>query len=496
MRRLLMGVACGLTLLATPAFAEAPQQRVNVGGYVRMAARPDFQGGFGSLGYWNLYGRLLNEGPWAGLELRIRLLDREPGTTDPWTNVHFRVEGGALSGAEASNGSLGSFRLAQAFVEAGNVLIPNVTWRLGTLWSWMGDLGLYDMQVAQLFFGTLGLSGTWSGGPIEFTLGLGDSGFMQRGLQYSPLLTGGGQVRIRAPQYVEVGLGGQVMWEPRVTGNRFAPHDTPGIDYEDWIRGEVIESFVDRNPGRADFLDDPVPTANLSGRAIGYVGFGGFGPIKWNSFYARFELTHPQNFSEESFGGDDYTLYISSLTDERFALTLGDELQMGLVPDRWDLNLGVLYGNHFDRDNSIAPSDHDRWYLSGILRTQVYLTRTFHVLVETSIAREHSRNGNAFRNHGDSIFASSGGRSDSRGLEYGDSDTRDTWQGKAGVVINPLGPGIYTRPSIRVMYGVQHSSQNQAYGNSFIETLSQLNQFGAYESHWHHVLALEAEAWF
>ena len=26
-------------------------------------ARPDFQGGSTGLGYWNLYGRLLNEGP-------------------------------------------------------------------------------------------------------------------------------------------------------------------------------------------------------------------------------------------------------------------------------------------------------------------------------------------------------------------------------------------------------------------------------------------------
>ena len=24
-----------------------------------------------------------------------------------------------------------------------------------------------------------------------------------------------------------------------VEGNRFAPHNTPGIEYEDWIRGEV-----------------------------------------------------------------------------------------------------------------------------------------------------------------------------------------------------------------------------------------------------------------
>ena len=55
--------------------AETQEQRVSVGGYFRLMARPDFQGGNGKLGHWNLYGRLLNEGPWAALELRLLLLD-------------------------------------------------------------------------------------------------------------------------------------------------------------------------------------------------------------------------------------------------------------------------------------------------------------------------------------------------------------------------------------------------------------------------------------
>ena len=48
-------------LLAGPAHAGKAQ----VTGYVRAGARPDFQGAGATLGYWNLYGRLLNEGPYA-----------------------------------------------------------------------------------------------------------------------------------------------------------------------------------------------------------------------------------------------------------------------------------------------------------------------------------------------------------------------------------------------------------------------------------------------
>jgi hypothetical protein len=120
----------------------------------------------------------------------------------------------------------------------------------------------------------------------------------------------------------------------------------------------------------------------------------------------------------------------------------------------------------------------------------------FHLLFEGSVAQEVSRLGNVWRNHGDSIFASTAGLSDSAGLEYGDASERFTAQLKGGVVLNPLGPGVYARPSLRLLYGVQYSSQNQAWGNSFVESLSQYNEFGAWESHWHHVLAIEAEAWF
>ena len=51
------------------------QANTHVGGYFRVQARPDFQGGSTGLGYWNLYGRLLNEGSYATIDFRKELMD-------------------------------------------------------------------------------------------------------------------------------------------------------------------------------------------------------------------------------------------------------------------------------------------------------------------------------------------------------------------------------------------------------------------------------------
>jgi len=489
-------MAAMLLLAPAPLRAEATRSPVSVGGYFRVMARPDLQGGNGRLGHWNLYGRLLNEGPWAALELRLRLLESAPGSRDPWTSIHFKLEGGAIANAEPSSGWLGAFRLSQAYVQAGNVGLPGVTWKLGTLDTWLGDLGLYDMRPAQLFYETLGLSGSGSLGPLEILVGAGDSGFYIRGLEYSPILTGGGYLRLRAPRHFEVAVGGQVMFEPPAQGSRFAPYETPGMDYEDWLRGEVVEHFLDDNPGQEDFFTAPEAVSSVSGKAIGSIGFGDFGPLRWNSLFVSYTRRHPENSTTETVDGRDYELYVAKFTDERHELIVGNELQLQVVPERLDLAWSVLFGDHRDGDNDMQPSDFDRWYLSTVLRLQAYLSRTLHLLVESSIAREVSRNGNQFRNHGDSIFQSQAGQADRRGLEFGDADERTTWQGKAGVVLNPMGPGLYVRPSLRLLYGVQYSSQNHAFGNSFVESLSQFNLFGSWETHWHHVIALEAEAWF
>jgi hypothetical protein len=218
--------------------------------------------------------------------------------------------------------------------------------------------------------------------------------------------------------------------------------------------------------------------------------------LVWNNLFANLGRRHPQNFVTEVFEGRSFDLYIHDLTDERYFLTVGNEAQITLWPGRLDAVWGALYGSTWDEDNTIAPSDDNQDVMSTVLRLQAYLTDTLHYLVESSVAQEISRNGNRFRNHRDSIFAGTNGQADARGLEFGDADTRRTFQGKTGFILNPLGPGIYMRPSIRLLYGVQYSTQNLAYGNSFVQSLDQFNDFGSVESHWHHVLALEAEAWF
>ena len=485
-----------LCLDASPAWADASFRPASVGGYFRIMARPDFQGGVGRLGHWNLYGRLLNEGPWAALELRLHLLPQESGSREVWTNLHLRIEGGSVRNAEASGGTLGEFAFSQLYVEAGNVLLDGVTWRLGTLQYWYGDLGLYDMRPAELFFQTLGISAKLDKGPLELMIGFGDSGFALGGFKYSTVLSGGGAVRLRAPKHFEIGFGGQVNYEPRVEGNRNAPYDTPGVKYEDWVRGEIVQRYLEAEPDQEDYFPKPVASSSTSFKAVGYLGFGDIGPLRWNSLFVNVLRRHHDTATVEGFGGRDYDIFVKSLTDERYEFNLGNELQLEIVPGGLDLVWAVLYGNHWDVDNDVAPSDFDREIFSTVLRLQAYLTPVVHLLIESSVAREVSRNGNSYRNHADSIFESSGGRPDSRGLELGDANTRVTWQGKGGVVLNPMGPGIYVRPSLRLMYGVQYSTMNNAFGNSFVETPSQYALFDTVERHWHHVIALEAEAWF
>ena len=470
--------------------------KAEVGGYLRVMTRPDLQGGAGQLGYWNLYGRLLNETPYVTLDFRYEVLERRSGAAEPWAAVHARVEGGSISNAGPGIGSLSGLRLSQAYVEAGNVVLPNVTWQIGTLDRYMGDLGLYDMRPAQLFFESVGASARYQDGRLDVLLGVGDSGYYLRQAAYSTIFTGGGWVRLHANDHLEVGLGGQYRYEPAAEGSRATPYATPGLDYEDWIRGEVVQSFLAENPGRELDFPLPVPLDAHSWKAIGYLGGGNAGPVRWNSLFASLERRHPDGPTTETYAGQTYTLYVTELTDERTVLTVGNELQLRVIPERLDVVWGLLYGLHTDGDNDIVPSDHDRMYRSTVLRGQVYMTPTVHWLAESAVAEERSLNGNAYREHADSIFSNTGSVSDTRGLEYGDTDTRYTWQGKTGLVLNPLGRGIYNRPSLRLLYGVQYSNQNNAFGNSFVEDLDQYNEFGNIERHWHQVVALETEAWF
>lgn len=482
-----------VALLLTPV---AHAGRADVGGYFRVMARPDLQGGQGRLGYWNLYGRLLNEGPYGMLELRYDVLEPTPGSDEVWTALHARIEGGSIGNADPGDGSLELFRLSQMYVKSGNLLLSGVTWQVGTLESFFGDLGLYDMRPATVFFRTVGASARYESDTVELLLGAGDSGYALNRGGYNAVPTVGGTLRLRPVKGLELGGGGELHIEGGRAGNVNAPYQTPDIAYEDWVRGEVTETYIEQFPGLEDYFPNPVARTSQSWKLVGYLGFGGFGPLQWNNLFLSLERQHPEKKGTEDLAGAPVDIYVHDFTDERQVFTLGDELYLTVVPRRLDLALGVLYGNHTDADNDIVPSDHDRWYGSSVLRLQAYATPKLHFLAETSLAREVSRNGNAYRQHADSIFANTAGRPDTRGLEYGDSATRDTWQGKGGIVLNPLGPGIHTRPSLRLLYGVQHSTQNNAFGNSFVVTLDQYDDFEAVEQHLHHLLAAEAEVWF
>ena len=483
-----------LTLLSILTFSGAAEAgRADVGGYFRVAARPDLQGGSGSLGYWNLYGRLMNEGSYGMVELRYDIL--EPQGDAPWTTMYARFEGGSIDGADPGNGFLDAFRVSQVFIESGNVGIDKVTWRVGTLEYFFGDMGLYDMRPATLFFRTVGARAQYQTDNVEFLVGVGDAGYGIRGQRYSAIPTVGSALRVRIPHF-EIGGGGEVRYEPGVGGSTNSPYQTPDMKYEDWVRGEVGERYIQEFPGLEDFFPDPEPRSSLSWNAVGYLGFGGFGPLRWNNLFVRYGVNHPETFTTEQLAGETINLYIHDFTDQRSQLMIGNEMQLTVVPRRLDAAWGILYGNHSDADNAIIPSDHDRWYASTVLRLQGYATPTLHVLVESALAREQSKNGNAYREHADSIFANTGGRPDVRGLEYGDTDTRDTLQLKGGLVINPLGPGIFTRPSLRALYGVQFSNVNNAFGNAFVTELDQFDDFDTVEQHIHHLVALEAEVWF
>lgn len=482
--------------LEAVARAEAATDRFGAGGYLRIGTRPDFQGGNSRLGYWNLYGRLLNEGQWGALELKLDMLPQQPDSDRPWTSLRAKFEGGSVLTADANRGSLAQYRMSQLYVQAGNLLVKDLIWQFGTLDAYLGDLGLYDMRPAQVLFETVGASARYRTRKVDVTFGVGDSGWFLRGPQYNTIFTAGLLARIRPTEHFEFGFGGQLMYEPAVTGNRFAPYATENLRYEDWLRREVVQRYLEQNPTNVDYFPNPVSRSSTSGKVVGYVGFGGLGPLLWNSLYFNVLRRHPDQFTTETFQGRDYTIYVHDLTDDRWQFNAGNEARFTIVPGKLDAAWGLLFGRHWDDDNTVKPTDDNRLFASTVVRAQTYFTDTLHLLVEGSIAYEASTRGNLYRDHADSIFQNTSGQSDPRGFEYGASATRLTQQFKIGPVLSPLGTGIYTRPTLRLLYGVQHSSQNNAFGNSFVETLDENSQFQTVERHWHHVVALEAEAWF
>lgn len=494
---LLFAACAAVSLTPSLARAEAERDRFSAGGYFRVMTRPDLEGGNGRLGFWNLYGRLLNEGPYAALELRLDVLQNTPGRNEPWAAVQAKIEGGSVNNADPLGGGLGNFRLSQLYVKAGNILFDRVTWQVGTVETYFGDLGLYDMKPAQILEQMVGLSARYEHERFDLLVGAGDSGYAIRGANYNTVLTAGTQARFRIlPGHLEVGAGGQYLFERPVPGNRFAPYVTPDVRYEDFHRREVAQTFLLDNPGQEDFFPRPQAVGADSWKVIGYLGFGGIGPLRWNNFFINYLRRHPEGPYVERFNGREFTIYTTDLTDQRYEINAGNEMQVRIIPDRLDAVWGVVYGRHTNLDNAIAAGEDNREFYSTVLRLQLYLTATTHFLLENAVARETSLNGNLWREHVNSVFQNTDGLADSRGFELGDTDNRYTWQLKTGFVLNPTGLGIYTRPSLRLLYGLQYSNQQAAFGNGFVESLDQYNLFTGPERHWHHLVAVEAEGWF
>jgi hypothetical protein len=485
-------LACLTLLCAQPAAAFVDHSSTSLGGYARLLARPDLAGGQGQLGFWNLYGRLLNEGPWISLDPRLAVLRKSSGA---WSDLHLKFEGPGPLGADGSRGSLAAMRLTQAYLRAGTSQGSKHTVRVGSLSTWYGDLGLYDMRPARLFDGALGVAVEGRRANWSYLLGLGDAGYGLKGDAYNAVLNAGASLHYRN-RHVVAGVGGEVRFEPSVAGKSTAPHATPGVAIEDLLRGEVVERFLEGRPGQEDFFPKPETRDARSYAIVAELGFKAGRVIKWWQNFARFERLHPQSPVQETHNGREFTIYLHDLSDERFQATLGSEIQLQLIPKRLDLWIGAIGLWSSDEDNTVAPSDESMQMLSGVARAQWYLDRQWHLLIEGSIASEHSVHGNRWRATPRSIESNTGGQSDLRGLEYGDLDTRKTRQFKGGLLFSPKGRGLFARPVIRLLYGLQHSNQNNAFGNQFEQRESNENTFAPVERRLHHLVALEAETWF
>ena len=415
-----------------------------VGGYFRLMARPDLVGGDGRLGTSPFYGRLLNEGPWGLLDVRQSLVKGGPDA--PWGALTLRVEGGAVGNGDPTNGSLLGFRVSQLYLTAGNLGPAHTTWRFGTLETTFGDLWLYDARPTQMLVDVLGASATWANGGTEVVLGAGDAGWAVRGARYHLVVSAGGSVR-RKGEHAEVGIGGQAWYEP-ADGDPDGPHDTDGLTLADLADPAA---WASGHPGPAGHA-----TRGLGWKLAGTFGFGGAGALRWNRLQVIVARRLPDAPLVAEVEGAEVRLGAAALTDQRHELTVGDEVELVLVPDRLELAAAAIFEHRFDPDDRRATSATWRTAASAVVRAQLALTPYVSLLGETSLAREVARGPAA----------------------------KDTWQGKAGVVLSPAGTGLGARPALRALYGVQRCSLPGAWPGA------------AGGGRWHQLVSLEAEAWF
>ncbi len=516
MSRRTLQTLCGIACLAAGAVsglarADASDDRLTAGGYFRLQAFTDFQGGNGQLGLSPLgcgmggpciYGRLMNEGPDLILEMRYLMIGSDKTPDTPWAALVLRAEGESFLGTDAGNGNLSNYAITRFAVDAGNLLLQNVTWRIGVLWYEPNNLGLYDMFLDDLFYGVVGASAFYKTPKLDLLVGIGDEGWQLLGSHYNTIYTGGGWARWHINSHLEIGGGGQFGYEPASPGNQNAPLQTPGVTYLQYYQQNAVASFYQGNPIPGTLFPNPTPTSAENWKAVGYAGFGKLGPLDWNSFYIHYMRKPPLTNYSETFQApgavapQTYTVYISGLTSQEYELMFGDEALFHLVPHRLDLAVAALYGQERNYNDTLIAGLDNYTFVSGVARLQFFLTKSIHLLAESSVAEEHSLNGHLFRDHEDSIFNNDDGVPDPLGLQYGDASYRDTWQGKLGIVFNPKGEGIYTRPSLRLLYGIQYSTEQDAFQSGYVNSLNQYNQFVGPEQHWHSVVGFDVEDWF
>ena len=108
------------------------------------------------------------------------------------------------------------------------------------------------------------MSADYKNDKTELLLVLGDAGYNIRNNLYDTILVagGGGELPVLGP--LQVGIGGEFRFEPQVSGDRNAPYFTPGVSYEDYVRGEVMKHFLQEHPRPGELLPNPwrpTPTA-------------------------------------------------------------------------------------------------------------------------------------------------------------------------------------------------------------------------------------------